>query len=58
MVTSLQDRFKDDEDAAIKPEILIEAYQELADVCRKVGESAEADKYAKRISSLKQRLKQ
>ena len=44
MVTSLQDRFKDDEDAAIKPEILIEAYQELADVCRKVGESAEADK--------------
>jgi len=56
-VDSLRERFADDEDAAIKPEILIEAYQELADICQEVGETEEADKYAKRIELLKQRLK-
>jgi len=51
----LQEQFGDDEDAPTNAKILIQAYQKLAEACRKVGETEEAAKYDDRIKLLKER---
>ena len=53
----MRTKFGDNEDAPTNPEILIEAYSELAMVCSDVGEIKEAKKYNDRIGLLKKRLK-
>ena len=58
VVERLQEKFGGDEKAAADLGILIEAYTELAKVCRDVGETKEADRYEAKIKMLEQRAKE